>query len=707
MKEWKEVNLNEYLTINYTKSRKKEGDGYVNYINISSGFDIETSSLYYNEEKVAHMYIWAIQIGFNNDVLYGRTWEELKYLLENVKDIMGLDDKNRLIIYVHNLSYEFQFMRKHFTWGNVFAVDERKPIKALTNLGIEFRDSLILSGLNLELTAKNLIKHDIKKLKGDLDYKLIRHSKTPLTKQEFEYVENDVKIITCYIDEQLDRYEKITKIPLTNTGRVREFVKNKCLFTNSNHSKSNGKKFSDYHKLMTNLKLDVEDYKMLRNGFMGGYTHANAFKTGKLLTNVSSIDFTSSYPAVMLSETFPMSEPKDVNPKSEKEFNEYLKTHNVLFTAEFTNIEATFIYDNYISQSKCFHIENATINNGRVFNAKKIRMILTELDYEIIKNTYKWDSMKLGKVKVFKTNYLPKPIIDSVLELYQDKTELKGVEGKESEYLLSKGMLNSIYGMTVTDIIKDSTLYDSINHEWGVDEVDVFKEIDQYNNKKTRFLYYAWGVWVTAYARRNLWTGILSIGKDYVYSDTDSIKFENYDKHVDYINHYNKQLNKKLMLMAKTYSIDPKMFKPKNRQGISKPIGVWDYEGTYNHFKTLGAKRYMHSKDGDVEITIAGLSKQNGVHYLKENSESVEDVFKQFNTNMYIPKDSTGKNTHTYIDTPKQYAVKDYLGNYSEVTSQSSVHLESVEFTLSLSRQYERFLNNLIKGYTLKGDKTL
>ena len=135
-------------------------------------------------------------------------------------------------------------------------------------------------------------------------------------------------------------------------------------------------------------------------------------------------------------------------------------------------------------------------------------------------------------------DYLPKPIIESLLNLYIDKTQLKGVENKEVEYLLSKGMLNSVYGMTVTDIVRDEHNYNNIDG-WFEETGDTLKQIDKYNKSKNRFLYYAWGVWITAYARFNLWTGILAMGTDYVYSDTDSIKLLNYNDHIEYINKYN------------------------------------------------------------------------------------------------------------------------------------------------------------------------
>lgn len=677
----------------------------VTYLNIESAFDIETTSYISNGEKSAFMYIWMFGIGLGKEIFYGRTWEEFLDLCERLQHYFGLNENRRLVIYVHNLGYEFQFMCHYFNWENVFAINERKPIKALCSYGIEFRDSYILSGYSLANTAKNLTTHKVRKMEGDLDYSLIRHQSTQLTEKELGYCSNDIEIILAYINEQIAQYEDITKIPLTNTGRVRKYVKDACYYTSSNHRKSNRGKYQRYRQIMTDLTLDKATYIQLKRAFMGGFTHSNPNHTGKTLENVSSIDLTSSYPTVMLADKFPMSRAKKLNITKVEELKKAMSLYCLVFDLKLEGLRNTLKYESYISESKCFKMVKPVINNGRVYDAEMIQTTITDVDFNIIEKVYEWDKISIANVRGFVKAYLPKSIIESILNLYQDKTTLKGVEGKEVEYLLSKGMLNSVYGMCVTDVVKDEHVF---NDTWGIERVDVDEKIDEYNKSKNRFLFYPWGIWVTAYARRNLWTAILNIGDDYIYSDTDSIKMLNFDKHKEYVEKYNKHIGKKLADMMEHYKLNVDLLAPKTIQGKAKPLGIWEFEGNYSHFKTLGAKRYLVKENGEFHLTVAGLSKKNGInHMVNICGGDTEQVFNIFNDDLYIPANKTGKMTHTYIDTEKEMFVVDYDGVQERVLTLSGIHLEPCDFTLSISEQYNQFLRAISSGYIFTGMKNV
>lgn len=674
----------------------QHGEGLIKVSDVLATFDIETTSTYMEGNKFAFMYEWSFCLIVSRETVtfYGREWQEFRELLSLLHKYYLLGSKRKMIIWVHNLSYEFQFIRKELDgdWI-VFAGDVRKPYKAEIQDFI-FRDTLILSAMSLAKVADNLQKHSIEKLLGDLDYTKTRTSITPMTEQELAYCKNDVLIVAYYISEQIDLYGDITKIPLTNTGRVRRFVKDKCFHSAKSHKKDSRGKNSRYRALMAECTLDESIYKSLLLAFQGGFTHANPCHAGQVLEGVHSIDFTSSYPAVMLSELFPMSRGERVTFASETEFLDAVADNGkgLLFTVKFYRLQAKIAQDNYLSVYKAIQIEKPTINNGRIFAADSASFVVTDIDFQIIQSCYSWEGYQMGDCYQFYMSYLPRAIIEAILELYTKKTTLKGVEGKEVEYLVSKGMLNSVYGMSVTSVVKDENIYDG---EWTVKPADYREQIKTYNENKQRFLYYPWGVWVTAYARRNLWKGILAIGEDYIYSDTDSIKFLNLERHKTFIDEYNRQITSKIQTMLDFYHLDYQT--PKTIKGKEKPIGVWDYEGEYSKFKTLGAKRYMYEKDGRLSITIAGLSKKAGRGYIAGQ----EKPFEFFNNEMYIPASFTGKMTHTYIDEPLEYDIIDYTGASQHVRALSSVHLEPAEFTLTQSRLYLDFLEGLANGELL------
>lgn len=669
--------------------------------NVPAVFDIEASSFYREDEKQCCMYAWVF--GINGRCVRGRTWNEFIDLTEKLIKEYSLNVHKRLVIYVHNLSYEFQWFRKLFEWEKVFSVDDRKPIYAITKNGLEFRCSYLLTGYNLATLGKNLNKYKVEKMVGDLDYNLIRHSRTPLTDKEWGYILHDGLVVMAHIQEEIERLGSIAKIPITKTGYVRELCKENCL---------KGDNRWDYVKLMRSLTIDRSDYNDLKTAYSGGFTHANVNYVGKVIENVGSFDFTSSYPAVMLSEVYPMSKPYRAIIKNEDDFIRYLRSYCCMFKCVFHNLESKVDFENYISISRCISAEHYVLNNGRVMEASMVEIGLTEQDFFIISKMYSWDSIEVYDFKYFYYDYLPKDFVMSILELYKNKTELKGVEGKEVEYMVSKNMINACYGMTVTDPCKDDIIYDE--NYWGVKPADIDELLDRYNKNNNRVLYYPWGVWVTAYARANLFSGILEFKDDYIYSDTDSIKVVNYDKHKEYIENYNKRITEKVNKLLSHYDIPLEMGCPKTKDGILKPIGVWDFEGVYKKFKTLGAKRYITEKwdkkkeEYKIEITIAGVGKEAGIKYLKHEYKTSENIFKAFDENLVFPphydcdgldENGSGKLCHTYIDNYMEGEVIDYMGNKYVYNEQSGVHMENTDYTLSLDDEFLKLLTGLEEGH--------
>lgn len=671
------------------------------YYNIPCSFDIETTSFMSKngdgeDVKCATMYIW--QLGLNGTVIYGRTWEEFHTVINSLVDYLHLNSKRKLIIYVHNLGYEFQFIRKHFVWDKVFAIKQRRPVYAITG-GIEFRCSLFLSNYALAYIGDNLLqKYPVKKLVGYLDYSKPRHSKTPLTDEELEYCLNDVKVVMSFIQEKIEHDGDISKIPLTNTGYVRDYCRKECFYQGIPESDIETRKRvnMNYRALMKSLQItDNDEYEQLQRAFGGGFTHASSLYSGKVMEDVGSADLTSSYPYVMCAEYFPMSRGVYIGSvDSDKLFNHYLSNYCCVFDAKFYNICPLLECENPISQSRSFIKGKSIINNGRVVRADELSTTVTELDYDTISKFYTWDSVKIMNMRVYDKGYLPEPLILSVLNMYGDKTSLKGVEGKETEYLVSKNMINASFGMMVTAIVRDEFEY---TDEWFRRGANVDEQLNSYNKNFNRFLFYGWGVWVTAHARHNLFSAIYEFGNDYVYSDTDSIKGINFDDHEEYFKKYNNQVFMKLLKMCNHYHIPFSMCKPKTLKGEEKLLGVWDREMGYKRFKTVGAKRYMYEyEDGSLSMTVSGLNKKVAIPWLLQDNNNDHDIiFHKFGEGLFVPAGHTGKMTLTYIEDELQGTLVDYLGEPGEWHELSSIHMEPQSYFMSIISDYIKFLEGV------------
>ena len=659
------------------KLRKKFKN--VSYYNIPISFDIETTSFYdYSSDvcgdKVAIMYVWALDI--NGNVIMGRTWDEfIKVCDYLVKRCKLYHDKRRIIIFVHNLAYEFAFFSQYFEWKKVFAIDKRRPLYALTTSGIEFRCSYLLSGYKLETVGKNLQKYKVQKLVGQLDYSLIRHTKTELTAKEKEYLVNDVLVVESYIREQIEEFNGIGNIPLTKTGKVRLYCRRECFGRSHDH-------VNHYRQTIKKLTLTPEEFKLCEDAFQGGFTHANPHHVMKNRYGVKSYDFCSSYPAQLIaSGRYPMSAPKHATITKKSELKYYLKHYACIFEITFINIESQVTFENPISKSHCKNLMNETTNNGRIVKAGMLTTTITELDFEIYEKFYKWDKIQIGKFIYFERGYLPTEFVKSVLDLYGRKTTLKNVPTKEQEYQNGKEMLNSTYGCCVTNPCREENIFDG--EKWlPAKKPDIETALNKYNNNWQRFLYYPWGIFCTSLSRTALFSGIWEFKNDYIYADTDSLKVLNYEKHEQYIKKYNQFIHKQLCDAMDFHGLTHDLIEPKTAEGIKKPLGIWEDEGIYDVFKTCGAKRYITLKHGKLEITIAGVNKKQGAEYMIQTFGKY-GAFQHFNFDLEFPAGHTGKMVLSYCDTGAIGTVTDYNGIIADYEEKSYVHMEESSYDMS------------------------
>lgn len=677
----------------------KRGLDTIRYYNYPFTFDIETTSFMEGSQKRACMYIW--QLSINGDIIYGRTWRECQYCFEEIQERLHLDPYQRIIIYIHNLSYEFQFMQGHFEISEVFARKKRHPIKCLIDDSIELRCSYFLSGLSLEKLAENLTNVTIEKKVGQLDYNKIRHSKTPLTNEELEYCEYDVLILHYYILNEIEKNGGIHNVPLTSTG----YVRNYCRTYIKKHTN-----YSFYRKqILKEAPTDKDLFIILNKAFMGGYVHANCIYIDDIVEDVYSIDFTSSYPAQMIRHKYPRGRFTKEVIHNYDELIRYTNTYACVFKIVLKNVTSKTNHHIW-SSSKCEYgfeeHRNAIVDNGRISCTDEMCTFMTDVDFKIFEKFYNFDKENIMVLDFYFTHYghLPKELIQCILDFYEAKTTLKGVEGKAEEYLKGKGMLNAIYGMCVTNPVNDDIIYDA--GEWDKSTPEIQSAIVSAYNKNKQFLCYQWGVWVTAWARYELLNTVYDFGDDVLYCDTDSIKFINLEVHKKQIEEYNEVVIIDLENVLKSLGLGLDQLHSKDKEGEEHILGVWDYEGKYDRFKTLGAKRYAYEKHGELGFTISGLSNkykpledcENEQEYLAKYKYTpmayiLEKGGLEFITdNMTIPKEYSSRTTHAYIEEYYSLQLEDYLHNVATVEEFCYIHLEKSEFTLGLSEDFIHFL---------------
>lgn len=581
VKNAKDVKISDIPQLHIAWSRHMGNKTYVKEI---CAFDIETTTI--PDIKQAVMYIW--QFAIENTVFYGRTWEEFKRFISLLKAVSG---GKTIVVFVHNLSYEIQFLSGifHFDNKDIFPTEPRHVLRANID-NIEFRCSYRLTNLDLKsLTKRYNVDHQ--KL-DDFAYTEQRFSWTPLSDRELQYCFNDVIGLVECIHAIMDlNNDDLYTLPLTSTG----FVRRECK-----------KAMRPQHQKIMECFPDYEVFQLLRAEFRGGNTHANRYYADEILQGpITSMDISSSYPSQQCNRLFPCSPFQAiVNPSAALIDRLIERGRAVLFTVTFYNISLRdqFTAIPYIPIAKCSMWRDVRNDNGRVLSAGEITITLNEIDWQIIVQQYTFDCVVERGYKANK-GPLPQGLIYCNVKFFKSKTELKNVEGQELFLLKSKELLNGIYGMSVQNPAKGSILFNDCLYE---EDTTLTEEQLLQAARKRAFTLYQYGCWTTAHARAALQAGIDLCGERLVYVDTDSCKYLGSD--VDF-SAYNEE-QRAASIRSGLYATD--------KHGVTHYGGVYEHDGVYDSFITQGAKKYAYTDNKGIHVTVSGVGKQRGKEALYE-----------------------------------------------------------------------------------------
>ena len=647
---WSEYDYKQLNIVKTVKRTTKQGTEIYN--NAVMMLDTETSKKVPEPGQPNHIVAFTLSIRYKHEnicTLYGHRPSELIKCLDKVMQAMSGD---HTIIYIHNLSYDWTFIRKYMferygTPVKQLNTKSHYPIRIEFSNGLILRDSLILSQKSLDKWAKDMqVEHQ--KAVGKWNYDKIRNQADEFSASELEYIEHDTLAGVECIEALMDQlHHRLYAMPYTATGIVRE------------EARKIGKTYHA-HDEFVKITPAYDVYLILEKCFHGGYTHANRYYVNETITDpVRCYDFKSSYPYVMLTEKYPMRRFKPY--KKICTIDDLLKnTHKYAFITKLIMIKPRLKNEfepmPVLQYSKLTGSVNAITDNGRVLCAGYAEIYVTDISLKMINDQYKFDKAICIENFYSKKEYLPRWFTDYIFKLFTDKCKLDGVD--PLNYVLSKAKLNSCYGMCVQKAIQDD-----IEELYHVNEYQTTSNYNEeayqkYRESRSRFLPFQWGVWVTEYAMRNLHE-LGSYCEHWIYSDTDSVFGIQFDDQK--IEAYNEACRKKLTDNGydAVYVGDKEFI-----------LGVAELDKQCIEFKTTGAKRYCYrsAKDKELHITVAGVPKKGAI--------CLHDDIENFQAGFLFDGVTTGKKQHKYIYVDEPYT--DDAGNETA----DSIDLSACDYLL-------------------------
>ena len=656
------------------------------YYNEPAAFDIETTTIRPGQLDYTHpdgrpvAFPYLFQFCIYGCVIMCRTYAECRDIFDWLSEYMIGNTDKCLVIFDHNLGYEYQFCRD--IWDidgpRSFAIDEHHPVTLQLENGLLLRDSYKMTNMSLETLTKDWSRVYFK-APEIMDYRQMRTPYTELDDNTLLYSALDVLSLCDSIVHFLEaRNERIwTKCP-TSTSFIRAELKRRVGIGIKHRDSEQAK----YNKLLQNNTITADIYGYLTRQARGGNTHANRRITGQIIgdpatgSGVGHWDISSSYPAQMVCyPEYPIGGWEPLDPDCPIATIELFERSGYCTLFDLVLIDPTIkpgVTVPYIPTSKCMTLEGASeyTDNGRYLRgAHMLKVTIYGIEWSIIKAQYDYSDLVILGGHFSRKGFLPDIIRRYVVELFANKTQLKGVEGQEIEYALSKTYVNGIFGMMFTRIIRE--LYEVTPA--GIIEQpapDPAEELEKYQHKTSYFTCYAWGSMVATLGRVYLQRMIDAAGEYFLYCDTDSVFASNPEivrpriKALEAeITAYQRQCGMQLVY--------------NDVKGRPHELGSIDEEPECA-FKTWGAKKYATvEQDLKLRSTIAGVPKQAGAEII--------GTLDNFRLGMVFEGTRTNKLCLWYIDN-EGLTLHDEAGR--PITVLSNVAMLPVDYLLSLSSDY-------------------
>ena len=519
--------------------------------------DFETATWLEDESFV---WAWAIcEIGNIDNLRIGNTIESFFELVKK--------EDNPVILF-HNLKFDGEFILFYLLKNGYEHVDRKeKKTKSFSTLisdmglfyqievylqvnkskvkKITFLDSLKIINQSVSQIAKTF---KLEESKLEIDYNAPREKGHILTKEEQDYIKNDVVIVAKGLEF------------LYKMGLEKMTAGSNALF---DYKMIMSKK--KFEKIYT--KLTYECDKDLRQAYKGGFTYLNPIYESVDVGSGEVLDVNSLYPSVMYKELLPFGEPffYQGEYKEDRIYPLYIQRLTCSFTLKEGKIPTI-----QIKHRQFIDNEYLTSSNGEI-----VALTLTNVDLKLFLEQYDVQDLTYHSGWKFKAMHgLFTSYIDKWIKVKNDAT----ISGNKGLRQVAKIMLNSLYGKFATGL--------EVRAKIPYLEDDIVKYSITPPERKDG-VYLPMGAFITAYAREKTIRTSQAIktyslekyGKDlYCYSDTDSI-------------HTLLPIEE----LKQFCEID------------DVALGAWKHESHFTKARFVRQKTYLEEINGEMKITCAGL----------------------------------------------------------------------------------------------------
>ena len=696
---WKDADFSQYCeSSNFRRDHK--------FSNLVAGFDTETTAIIDHTPQYAFMYEWTF--GVEDMIVYGRTWDEFRELLLNIKADLKLSSEFQLIVFDQRLKYEFQFFKDEL-WiddKDFIARDSHKVLQCVANDAFAFRCSAEYSELTLDQMGAVI---GIPKLKG-YDYAKIRHSKTPLDLFELDYCEHDVRILLEYFKKEREKYGQVWKIPLTATRIVKNLI--------YHYFRQMGSVQTLRANQFRDTPQDMLMLNKLQRAYFGAFNYSDLIYDNIPVDDVFGVDFQSSYGAQMLLNKFPIKKfkPEPIPEDWRELLSEKYERKALLIRCKIKQLKNKYPRFGFLPTSKewSFNEKRTVTSQDKILYCPEIILTLTDIDFKLMLKFYQFDVKSFEILELHSSKYAPLPnyIVATIVDLYLKKVKIKTRNKKieqqreltpleKAEYTYAKTMISRIYGVFVQKPLMLKYHYNRELKKLEPLKDDNDEAIEEFVKKEYDPVLYQWGVWVTAYGRREILENFAAISLEtdsrgtnknndaVLYSDTDSLKFVG-DDYIDIILSYNENVKRKLRHFCEMNRLYG--YKFEELEGI----GEFEIEH-YQTFKTIGLKKYCYIDDnGEFVAKLSGLSKENTFF---DQFDTPEAKVGALDHEMEISEELAQNRTMTYVNRTIEDDVVDCYGIKEHVIVKSCVVLGLQRFQ---NRKYNVKLHKLFSDAEMK-----